>query len=78
MRLHGWWFHASDPNAPVIVWCHGNAGNITNRADTAAELARRIVLYGESVGGPYAAGHCEIPFADASRYYEAVTRAASR
>ncbi len=207
IRLHGWWFHASDANAPVIVWCHGNAGNITNRADTAAELARRgvsvfvfdyrgfgrsegrasesalfrdaiaafdyvkakgpsrIVLYGESVGGPYAAyvakerkgqvraviiensfpslmaignslyglgwlapfamrttawlneanvpvlvmhgtrdtvipyalgkklydgltvpkemltsqaGHCEIPFADASRYYEAVTRAASR
>lgn len=97
VRLHGWFFSAADRNAPVIVWCHGNAGNLTDRADMAVELARRgvsvfvfdwrgfgrsegratekglfhdaiaahdhvralgateIVMYGESVGGPYAA-----------------------
>ena len=96
MRLHGWLFRARDPNAPLIVWCHGNAGNIIDRAPMAAELARRgvsvllfdwrgygrseghpdedalyddalaaydfaartgspIIMYGESLGGPYAA-----------------------
>ncbi len=98
VRLNGWLYRASDPNAPFIVWCHGNAGNITERAPTAAELARRgitvflfdwrgygrseghpsedalyddalaahdfavkslgaknVVMYGESLGGPYAA-----------------------
>lgn len=97
VRLHGWLFRASDTNAPMLIWCHGNAGNLTNRAEMAAELARRgvsvflfdwrgygrsegrasesalyrdtvaafdyvkslkpasIVLYGESLGGPYAA-----------------------
>ena len=97
VRLHGWWFQASDPRAPLIIWFHGNAGNITERAPMAAELARRgiavflfdwrgygrsdgrpsesglfrdaiaaydfartrtqtpIVVYGESLGGPYAA-----------------------
>lgn len=98
VRLHGWLFRAGDEQAPVILWLHGNAGNITNRAPMAAELARRgvsvflaewrgfgrsegrpsedglyhdalaaydyvaknlgndeIVVYGESLGGPYAA-----------------------
>lgn len=102
VKLHAWLFRAADPPAnsdsPVIVWCHGNAGNLTDRADMAVELAKRgisvfvfdyrgfgrsegvarenklfrdaeaahdyvaktlgakdIVMYGESVGGPYAA-----------------------
>lgn len=97
VRLHAWWFRANDANAPVLLWCHGNAGNLTDRAEVAAELARRgvsvfvfdyrgygrsegrvsesglyrdalaafdyvrnggaqrIVVYGESIGGPYAA-----------------------
>lgn len=97
LRLHGWLFRAPRPEAPLIVWFHGNAGNLTDRADMASELARRnvsvflfdyrgygrsegraterglfldaaaaygyartltggpIVLYGESLGGPYAA-----------------------
>jgi hypothetical protein len=29
VRLHAWWFRANDANAPVLVWCHGNAGNLT-------------------------------------------------
>jgi alpha-beta hydrolase superfamily lysophospholipase len=97
VRLHAWWFHAVDRNAPVLIWFHGNAGNLTDRAEMCAELAKRgisvfifdfrgfgrsegrasesrifrdslaaydyvrthtqndIVLYGESIGGPYAA-----------------------
>lgn len=96
VRLHGWWFHAADARAPTMIWFHGNAGNITDRGPTAAELAKRgvsvfvfdwrgygrsegspsesklyrdalaaydfvaartqdIALYGESLGGPYAA-----------------------
>lgn len=97
LRLHAWWFRAKAPDAPVMIWFHGNAGNLTDRADMAWELARRgvsvfvfdyrgfgrsegrpsesgiyrdaiaayeyvrskgatrIVLYGESIGGPYAA-----------------------
>ena len=96
VRLHSWFFHATDAKAPVLIWFHGNAGNLTGRAEMAAELARRgvsvllfdwrgygksggrasesglyrdalaafdyvkphaarIVLYGESLGGPYAA-----------------------
>ena len=98
VKLHAWLFRAANPEAPVIVWCHGNAGNLTDRAEMAVELAKRgitvflfdwrgygrsegkarenklfldalaahdyvrdrlgakhIVMYGESVGGPYAA-----------------------
>lgn len=97
VRLHAWRFDAADANAPVMIWFHGNAGNLTDRAEMAEEHARRgisvfvfdyrgygksegrasesklfldgmaafdyvrkqgakdIVLYGESVGGPYAA-----------------------
>src|SRR6266545_742700 len=60
VRLHGWLFRANDRAAPLMLWCHGNAGNITDRAEVAAELARRglsVFLfdwrgYGKSEGGP--------------------------
>ena len=93
VRLHGWWFHSG---APVMIWFHGNGGDIVSRTPMAIEFARRgisvllfdyrgygrsdgtpsenglyhdaeaayafaatrtndIVLYGESLGGPYAA-----------------------
>ncbi|HEX6100299.1 MAG TPA: alpha/beta fold hydrolase [Thermoanaerobaculia bacterium] len=97
LQLHAWWFRANDPGAPTLIWFHGNAGNLTDRAEMCAELAKRgisvfifdyrgfgrsggrvsengtfddslaaydyvhgntpndIVLYGESIGGPYAA-----------------------
>lgn len=97
VKLHAWLFSASDANAPVMIWYHGNAGNITDRAEMAVEFAKRgisvflfdyrgfgrsegraseskifldsiaahdyvrsmgphpIALYGESIGGPYAA-----------------------
>ena len=93
VRLHGWLFPGG---APLMIWFHGNAGDISSRAPMAAALARRgisvllfdyrgygrsagtpsenglyhdaraayafaatrtsdIALYGESLGGPYAA-----------------------
>lgn len=96
VKLHGWLFRARNPEAPLVVWLHGNGGNITDRAPTAATLAERglsvflaeyrgygrsegqptesglyldalaahdyaakinpdIVMYGESLGGPFAA-----------------------
>jgi fermentation-respiration switch protein FrsA (DUF1100 family) len=100
LKLHAWLFRAPDPKAPLMIWFHGNAGNICGRAPIAQNLARRgvsvlafdwrgygksegrpteeglyrdalaaydyatqklgarrdsIALYGESLGGPYAA-----------------------
>jgi uncharacterized protein len=97
VQLHGWLFRAAGEHRPLLVWMHGNAGNITDRSPMASELARRgvtvllfdwrgygksagtpsedalyhdalaavdfartlsggaLVLYGESLGGPYAA-----------------------
>jgi fermentation-respiration switch protein FrsA (DUF1100 family) len=98
VHLHGWLFDAGR-GTPLLIWFHGNAGNLTGRAPAAAELARRgitvfvfdyrgfgrsegtpseqgalrdsvaaydavaghepkkriIALYGESLGGPFAA-----------------------
>ncbi|HUF18155.1 MAG TPA: alpha/beta hydrolase [Thermoanaerobaculia bacterium] len=100
VKLHFWTFESPRQPAPLLIWFHGNGGNLSYRADTASELARRgistvtfdyrgygrsegnptehglyndsvaaydyaidelgvaprhIVLYGESLGGPYAA-----------------------
>jgi fermentation-respiration switch protein FrsA (DUF1100 family) len=32
LRLHGWWAAPPDDGAPVVLWTHGNSGNITHRA----------------------------------------------
>ncbi len=94
VRLHGWLYRAADPHAPLLLFFHGNAGNITERAPIASGFAQHgisvllfdwrgygrsegepsesalfddaeavyqyakssdVVLYGESLGGPYAA-----------------------
>lgn len=101
VRLHGWSFSARGPSpAPLLVYFHGNAGNVTLRAPAAIELAKhgidvfvfdyrgfgrsagrpsesalrvdsvaaydyavarfagyegRVAVYGESIGGAYAA-----------------------
>ena len=60
VALHGWLFRARDASQPLIIWFHGNAGNITERAPMAAEFARRGVStlvfdwrgYGKSDGQP--------------------------
>lgn len=68
VRLHGWW-HAGGssgdgPDGAVLLWCHGNAGNIHDRADNLRMLAERgfgVFLfdyrgYGKSEGRPSEVG----------------------
>ena len=58
VKLHAWRFDAAEPNVPVMIWFHGNAGNLTDRADMAVEHARRGISvfvfdyrgYGKSEG----------------------------
>jgi uncharacterized protein len=38
-RLHGWYFPPPQ-NGPVILFCHGNAGNISHRLENVAGLLR--------------------------------------
>lgn len=64
VRLHAWRFPAAGVEdgapAPVLLWMHGNAGNLTGRAPHAQELARQglevLVFdyrgYGRSEGSP--------------------------
>lgn len=44
LKLHGWWHGGGGPDdsspRPVLLWCHGNAGNITHRADNMRMLAQ--------------------------------------
>lgn len=96
-RLHGWYFSSGKSGAPLIVFFHGNGGNITHRIEPSVNLALNgldvfifdyrgygrsegrptemglyddalaawdlmrarhdgpIIVYGESLGGPYAA-----------------------
>ena len=59
MKLFGWYVEAS-ADRPVILWCHGNAGNILNRLENLRELYRIglsvFILdyrgYGRSQGKP--------------------------
>ena len=39
MKLFGWYVEAP-ADRPVILWCHGNAGNIINRLENLRELYR--------------------------------------
>jgi hypothetical protein len=73
-RLHGWWIEAlggvdsqtegGAESSPVLLWSHGNAGNLTHRAPHAGVLARQglsVFLYdyrgyGRSDGRPSEAG----------------------
>ena len=58
-RLFGWFLQAT-PEAPVLLWCHGNAGNLIHRLDNMALLYRAGLSvfifdyrgYGLSEGSP--------------------------
>lgn len=61
VKLHAWWLGgAEDETAPVLLWFHGNAGNLTHRADNLRMLADRnmdVLIpdyrgYGKSQGRP--------------------------
>lgn len=63
VRLHGWYVPGRLPT--TLLWCHGNAGNISDRLDNIAEIHRRLGLgvfifdyrgYGQSDGRPTEAG----------------------
>lgn len=59
VRVHGWW-HSPAPDAPAVLFLHGNAGNIANRTPIAEGLVREGVAifmldyrgYGRSGGRP--------------------------
>ncbi len=77
-RIHGWYFRAdipdSDKKGPVALFCHGNAGNISHRLETAElilNLGASILLfdyrgYGKSDGSPSE----ENVYADAEACYQ--------
>jgi fermentation-respiration switch protein FrsA (DUF1100 family) len=60
VELHAWRVAARGPERGVVIVCHGNAGNITNRVDCAAAFAAMgygVLLldyrgYGRSGGRP--------------------------
>ena len=63
-KLHGWYLRHPDPRA-VVLFCHGNAGNIRHRAGLLKGLQQRIGVsamifdyrgYGHSEGTPTEAG----------------------
>jgi len=67
VRLHGWWSRRASArdDDPVILFFHGNAGNLSHRADLMIELTRRLPAqvfvvgyrgYGRSEGRPSEAG----------------------
>ncbi len=65
-KIHGWYFPPadSDTNSPVVLFCHGNAGNISHRLETAKliqSLGAGLLMfdyqgYGHSEGEPSEAG----------------------
>jgi uncharacterized protein len=63
-RIHGWYLAREHPRA-VVLYCHGNGGNITHRADVMRDLSERVGVsllmfdyrgYGKSEGSPHEAG----------------------
>jgi len=68
--LHGWFVEAAESPA-VLLWCHGNAGNIIHRLENVVEWHRRGVSvfifdyrgYGQSAGRPSEPGLYQDVFA---------------
>lgn len=77
-KLFGWYVESAETPA-VLLWCHGNAGNIINRLDNLRELYRlglSVFLfdyrgYGRSEGRPSEEGL----YQDGFGAYEYLTRA---
>ncbi len=80
-RLHGWFFFGRDadrePDHAVVLFCHGNAGNISHRLETVdllVHLGADVLLfdyrgYGRSDGSPSEAS----VYADAEACYHWLT-----
>ncbi len=65
VRLHGWYVEPPGPDRPVLLWAHGNAGNLSHRAHNIAlihkELRAGVFLFdyrgfGRSEGKPWESG----------------------
>ena len=62
-RLHGWYL-PGEKGRPLVLFCHGNAGNISHRVDNLKQLRARGYAvfifdyrgYGQSEGEPNEAG----------------------
>ena len=76
VKLHGWW--VPKPGAPVLLWFHGNAGNISHRLENLKllwdELGVQIFIfdyreYGRSQGSINREG----TFMDAAAAYKYLT-----
>jgi pimeloyl-ACP methyl ester carboxylesterase len=65
--LHGWWM-AADPTAPVILYLHGNGGNIGAYASQACRL--RNLGYSVLIIDYRGYGQSSGPFPAESRVYE--------
>ena len=61
VRLHGWYVAPKDADGPVLLWAHGNAGNLSHRAENIAliqkELGAGVFIFdyrgfGKSEGSP--------------------------
>ncbi len=58
------WYIDSGPSSPVLLWCHGNAGNVSHRLENIRRLHQRGISififdyrgYGRSTGVPSEAG----------------------
>jgi len=65
VRLNGWFIPAGDPPRATVLFCHGNAGNISHRFDTIRifnDLGLNVFIfdyrgYGRSKGLPSEKGH---------------------
>jgi len=76
-KLFGWYVESTSAT-PVLLWCHGNAGNITHRLENLRELYRiglSVFLfdyrgYGKSEGLPSEEGL----YMDATAAYEHLTQ----
>ncbi len=60
-KLHGWYIPSAEPKGPVLLWAHGNAGNLSHRAENVAAIRSQtgagVFLfdyrgYGRSEGKP--------------------------
>lgn len=60
VKLEAWWFPPDDDTSPVLLWCHGNAGDIRGRGFEARQWQRMgvgVMLFdyhgfGASEGSP--------------------------
>ena len=42
VRLHGWYVAPEYPDGPVLLWAHGNAGNLSHRAENVALFQKKL------------------------------------